>query len=213
MEIKHIKSNITGGHFGFSSDRCDKVFVNKMKEAQLIKLLPTDVVVDIGGYVGEFSMWAQSQNVKKVITFEATPNTFKVLKMNKKPRMQIHNLAVVGDDSKEIKLYLSKGIGVTNSIVKSKDNFIVVPAIKYEDAISEASVVKIDVEGAEYTFDILGNLKNIRAITIEWHPIVGKNWKREARRIMRKIEEFGFECLYSPSFENGWDMNCTFVRG
>lgn len=208
--VEFIKSSVTGGHYGFITERAGKVFTNKMKEAMLIELKPDDIVVDIGSYVGEFSMWASSQGVKKVISYEATPTTFKVLQMNKKDNMEINNLAVVGDDRKEITLFISTGVGVTNSIVKNKKDGIIVNAINYTEIVKEATVVKIDVEGAEYDYDIIQ--PSIRAITIEFHPITGVDWKQKAQDIMDNLKANNFKSLYIPTFSNGWDMNTTWIR-
>ena len=54
--IEFIKSKTTGGHYGFKTDRAKKVFTNKMTEALGIDYKNSDIVIDIGGYVGEFSL-------------------------------------------------------------------------------------------------------------------------------------------------------------
>lgn len=210
LKYDYINSKITGGHYGLVGR--SKVFVNKMKEAALIPINQNDVVVDIGAYVGEYSLYVLRQGAKLAIAYEASPYTCKILSMNKKPNMEIYNLAVIKDDLPHINLYLSKGIGATNSIAKKKNNSIKVPAISYVKAVQPATVVKIDVEGAEYTYPIIENLKHLKAITIEWHPMTGIDWKSYAGKIMNEIVRQGFKCLYRPSFSNGWDMNCTFIR-
>lgn len=127
--------------------------------------------------------------------------------------MEIHNCAVVADDSSFVDLFISKGVGVTNSIAKAKGSSIRVPAKRYQDVIGCATVVKIDVEGAEYSYPIVENLEHLRAITIEWHPISGNpKWREQCNELMNRIEQRGFDCLYRPSFSHGWDCNCAFVR-
>ncbi len=201
-----VKSKITGGHYAFKTDKSNKPFENPMDTCLKIKLRPDDVVADLGAYVGEYSMWASLQGVKKVVSYEPTPDTFELLKRNKKSNMEIHNLAVVGDNTKHIDLYISKGIGVTNSIAKTKgkDHKIEVNTIKYEDAIKDATVVKIDVEGAEYSYNIIQ--PNLRAIILEFHPIVGKDWKTYANNLMDKIESLGYKRIVRPHFRSGWSL-------
>lgn len=209
-----IKSKVTGGHYGFKTNKGKKPFENPMSECKSIKLLPSDIVIDIGAYVGEYSIIANNSKVLNVISYEATPDTFKVLSMNKKPLMEIYNKAVVGDNSETVNLYISKGIGVTNSIKKidNKSCFITVPAIKYEEAIKNGSVVKIDVEGAEYSYNILGNLSNIRAIIIEFHPIVKFNWKEYAQDTLQSIINYGFKPIKLANFKSGWSLISSFER-
>ena len=212
MKTIKVTDKVIGTYYAFQSDKSDKPFKNPMTVNRLIKLLPTDVVVDIGAYVGEYSMWAALQGVKRVISYEATPNTFKLLQKNKLDKMTVINKAVVGDSSKSVDLFISKGIGVTNSIAKSsaKAGKIKVNAINYDKAVKSATVVKIDVEGAEYQYNLIKT--NLRAIILEFHPIVNMNWQKEARRIMRDLRVHGYKSLAVPKFENGWDMAGCWVK-
>lgn len=210
--VKHVKSGFTGGHYAFQSEKSNKPFTNIMTECGMIKLRPDDVVADIGAYVGEYSIWASKQGVKKVLSYEATPETFQVLKMNQQPQMEVFNMAVCGDDSEFIDLYISSGIGVTNSIAKKgrKAGKVSVPAIRYEKALQNATVVKIDIEGAEYGLNIIQ--PQLRAMILEFHPIVGKPWKEMAEKIMSDVEAAGFKPLKRPTFANGWAMAGCWVK-
>ena len=210
MKTDFVKSKITGGHYGFVAPRSGKVFVNKMTECMLIQLRPDDVVADIGAYVGEYSMYAASQGVKRVMSYEASPVTFEVLKKNKRDVMDIHNLAVVGNDDPNVELFISTGVGASNSIAKTKGISIIVPAIKYEDAVKDATVAKIDVEGAEYGYNIIQ--PQLRAITLEFHPIVKVDWKSNAEKIMSDLEANGYKCLKRPQFPHGWDIHGTWSK-
>ena len=211
-KIVYVKNKNTGGHFCFQNEGSKLPFTNNMTECRSVKLLPTDIVADMGAYVGEFSILAMKSGVKKVYSYEPTPDTFEVLKKNVRPNMNPINAAVVGDNAKTIDLYISSGIGVTNSIAKKarKKESIKVKAIKYEEALKDANVVKIDVEGAEYGFNIIQ--PQLRVIILEFHPIVGKNWQRKAFEIMSKIEQSGFIPIMKPKFKNGWDVSCCYVK-
>lgn len=203
--IKYITNNITGGHFAFISKN-NNIFVNPMNINTKLELKASDIVVDIGAYVGEYSLFAINKGVKQVISYEPTPETFKVLKKNKKENMIIVNKAVVGNDVNYVNLFISKGIGVTNSIVKSirKNKIIKVPAIRYEKAVKNATVVKIDVEGAEYSFNIIQ--PHLRGIIIEFHPLSGEPWKKYVQKIMNNLENNGYKCIYKPTFKSGWNL-------
>ena len=204
-----VKSKFTGGHYAFKTKKSKKPFENPMNINRSIKLLPNDIVCDIGAYVGEYSMWA-SKYAKKVYSYEPTPYTFSILKQNKRHNMELINMAVVGTDEKHINLYLSKGIGVTNSVVKEKDEFIKVPAIKYEKALRDATVVKIDVEGAEYKYMIIQ--PQLRAIILEFHPIAKKPWREWALNIMTDIEASGYKPVKRPTFKSGWSLTGSWQK-
>ena len=211
-KVEWVDSKITGGHWAFRTIRGSKAFQNPMREATALELLPSDVIIDIGAYVGEYSLWAANQNVKKVVSYEPTPATFALLKRNLADKAEVHSKAVVGSDDRTTVLHLSSGIGVTNSVVKTlrKAGHIEVPAIRYEDAVKDATVVKIDCEGAEYTFNILQ--PQLRGIVLEFHPIVGRDWRTRAYQIMFDIEAAGFEPIVRPTFKSGWSLSGCWVR-
>ena len=212
MIEEYINSKVTGGHYAFRNEGSKTAFTNKFTEAMLVDLKSTDIVADIGAYVGEYSLYCASQGVKEIRSYEPTPNTFRLLSKNKKKNMSVYNMAVVGDDSENVMLHTSSGIGVTNSISKKlrKKNAISVPAIRYEDAVKDATVVKIDVEGAEYSYNIVQ--PHIRAYILEFHPMNDMNWKGRAFEIMNEIESNGFTPLAKPEFKHGWDLHGAWVR-
>ena len=78
-QIIRIESKITGGHLALKNPESKNAFTNKMTEAMAVKLRPNDIVADIGGYVGEYSLYAHKQGVKKIYTYEPTPVTFNIL--------------------------------------------------------------------------------------------------------------------------------------
>lgn len=209
-----VNSNLTKGHYAFKTLKSKKPFENPMSECMKLKLLPDDVVVDIGAYVGEYSIICHNAGVKRIISYEATPETFELLLKNKKETMEIHNVAIVGGYGKQIELFISKGIGVTNSIAKRKNKVksITIPSMKYDDAIKDATIVKIDVEGAEYGFRIVENLNHLRGIIIEFHPMVGFDWEKKANDILNKIEENNFTALHRATFKSGWSYISAYVR-
>ena len=209
--VELIKDGVIGEYYALRGDGAKNAFKNPMASCRKVILNSNDIVVDIGAFVGEYSMIA-SRVAKKVISYEASPDVFKVLSMNKKPNMTIHNKAVIGGNEKSIELFLSKGIGATNSIVKStsKRGSVVVPAINYIQAVKGATVVKIDVEGAEYEYDIIQPY--LRAIILEFHPIANIDWQKKANKVMSDLKKAGFKPLMIPGFKNGWDTNSAWVK-
>lgn len=211
-ELYYVKSNITGGHYALCTDKSIKPFENPMSTYSKFPLLPSDIVCDIGAYVGEYSLYAlRNKGVFKTYTYEPTPFTFEVLKRNKIDNMEIYQLAVTGDNRSTTDLYISSGIGVTNSIAKSnKHKKIEVNCIQYEKALRDATVVKIDVEGAEYSYNIVQ--PQLRGIILEFHPLAGKDWRSMANLIMLQIESSGYKCIIRPSFKSGWSLTGCWIK-
>jgi FkbM family methyltransferase len=215
--VEFVSNSFTGGHYAIRGKDSKKPFTNPMASCKVVELKGSDIVADIGAYVGEYSLWAAPQ-VAKVIAYEASPYTYEVLQKNcaevskAKDKIFTYNKAVTGGDETKVTLFLSKGIGATNSIAKSKGKAdkIVVDAISYDKAVEGATVVKIDAEGAEYSFDIIK--PHLRAIILEFHPLSGEDWQEKASEIMRQIKSAGFKPLLVPQFKNGWDTNSAWLR-
>ena len=151
-----------------------------------------DVVVDIGGHIGLFSVSAAKQARKgKVYTFEPDPENFELLKsnisLNGLENVTLVNKAVsfenskrdffLCDDNQEAHSFFSQ-----NTLLFKKDkaeNKITVDTVSFKDfvkkhKISKIDFLKIDCEGAEY--EILYNcpksiLKNVQKISMEYHNI------------------------------------------
>jgi hypothetical protein len=79
----------------------------------------------------------------------------------------------VGDDREAVEPFLSRGVGQNNSLLKPRHQApsMQVPTVCYEDAVRGASVVKIDVEGAEYGDRIVQ--PSIPALIIDFHNLAG----------------------------------------
>lgn len=206
------KGGVPGGH-EVICDRGKPPFVPPMKECHSIDLRCSDVVADLGAYCGTFTLIAARFPVKKVISCEPTLSTFEVLKSNvgNLPNVDLRRVAVVGDDRKSARLHVSSGIGVTNSLVGKKGSEIEeVPAERYESVVRGASVVKIDVEGAEYDYDVAQD--GIRALIVDFHPVSGMDWEKMAREMISKIEDAGFRSVVKPDFSNGWTRAGSWIR-
>lgn len=177
-----------------------------------IQLNEEDIVADIGAYVGDFSLYASEQGVKKVYSYEPTPETFRVLQMNKRDQIEVFNYAVTGKPQKSVTFYISSGIGVTNSIAKAKRKAykIEAKAIDYTSALRDATIVKIDVEGAEYSYPIIQ--PQLRGIILEFHPLQDKPWRTWADKIIQDLQEAGFKALSTPTFESGWNLEGAWIR-
>jgi len=216
--VEHVRGgSVPGGHRVIGKVRPDgsrtKPFITNMRECNSIALLHTDVVVDIGAYVGTYAIRAARFPVAKVIAYEPTPASFDILTETKLPNLQTVQAAVVADDETSVDLFISNGIGVTNSTVADagKGKTISVPAVSYVDAVADASIVKIDVEGGEYQYPIVQPL--LRAVMIDFHPLPDFDWLRESLRIIEELEDNGFRAVIAPDFNaSGWDRAGSWIR-
>jgi FkbM family methyltransferase len=203
---------VPGGHNVLCGGKWNrKPFITSMSHCKAVRLRHSDVVADIGAYCGTYALICARFPVKEVRAFEPTPKTFEVLSLTQLPNLQHFNVAVVGDDSETIEFFLSKGLGVTNSAVYSKQKKpITVPAMNYVEAVEGATVVKVDVEGLEYTYPLIQ--EGVRALIIEFHPLPGKDWIAMSKDVMSEIESAGFQTVIRPTFESGWSRDGVFVR-
>ncbi len=200
-----------GGH-NVLWDGNRKPFITPMRECNSIPLRHSDVVVDIGAYVGTYAIRCARFPVKKVIAYEPTPHSFNVLSLTRLPNLKVVQAAVVGYDTDSVELFVSKGIGVTNSTVltSQKAYAVSVPAIRYEEAIAEATIVKIDVEGAEYSYKIVQ--PNLRAVIIDFHPVPKRPWLARAEQIIGELIAAGFQTVVEPDFFCGWTRAGSWIR-
>lgn len=204
--------NVPGGHNVLWDIKKKAPFITPMKECNSIPLRHSDVVVDIGAYVGTYSIRCARFPVKKVVAYEPTPNTFGVLDLTRLPNLRNVQAAIVGDDRKKATLHISRGIGVTNSTTLSnrKVDRIEVQALRYEQVVAGASIVKIDVEGAEYDYAIVQ--PGLRAIIIDFHRVPG-NWIEKAEEIVQKIKDAGFSTVIQPDFyASSWGWGGSWIR-
>ncbi len=211
--FKHIQgANVPGGHrVIFNADKNTKPFLTPSKEFDSIQLRHDDVVVDIGAYVGTYAIRCARFPVCKVVAYEPTPATYNILSMTQLPNMESYQMAVTPDKRESVGLFISKGIGVTNGLVTGnrKAGRIIVPSISYTDAVRNATIVKIDVEGLEYAYPIVQ--PSIRALIIDFHPVKG-NWQKRANEIISDIESHGFQCVIKPDWSNGWTCAGSWIR-
>jgi len=123
-------------------------------------------IFDVGGYVGDSSLFIQKYTKANVFTFEPDSYNFKIMKIilqaNNNDKITPFNLAF-GDMRKKNKFY-SKGIMSSFYSNEIKENNISEINVETVDNFSEnykiiPNVIKIDVEGAEFL--VLSGAKEI----------------------------------------------------
>jgi FkbM family methyltransferase len=173
-----------------------------------------DTVVDIGGHIGCFSVFAATKARNgKVYAFEPFFENFEMLlanrELNKRNNIVAENVAI-GKEDGTFTFYirpdeLAKGEIAYNSgghsfhLIKESGISVEIPTISFDSMIRQCGISKIDFlkmdcEGAE--FDIIYNaskdsLSKVSKIAMECHPHDGHT--KEA--MVDFLERNGFTCL------------------
>jgi FkbM family methyltransferase len=148
-------------------------------------------VLDIGAHVGAFSVAICSAfRDTTVVSFEPAPDTYEYLKRNVEQngfgsRITTHNVAV-SDRTGRVHLAIGSAADSTNALVDAASAATLeVESVTLNEVLTAGAphrfdVCKIDCEGAEYS--LVDNTSpeswaSIRFILLEYHPVVGKDWK------------------------------------
>lgn len=151
---------------------------------KLVNILPGDRVMDCGGFIGTWTAACLEQGAAHATVYEAAPKNALVLKPNLEKygkKVSVVEAALVPGHEDTITLEMS-GFSGTNSIISTgrKAKCIDVPAINFRESVLTVNptVIKLDVEGAEYSLlNTLkyGDLKGVRTLFIEFHPIENRD--------------------------------------
>jgi FkbM family methyltransferase len=142
-----------------------------------ILLNSNDVVYDLGANFGTYIMWALSQNVKQVYAFEPTSNNIEHLNQTFKwdSNVEIIGKAISNEDKTQT--FYTFANSVCNSLYYDAGNPTEVECIHLENYIKNnnlqpPTVIKCDIEGAEYEFIESCSdefLSQIRGMFLEYH--------------------------------------------
>lgn len=139
------------------------------------RLTRNDVFIDVGANIGYFSLLA-SKKAKSVISIEASPTIFKLLEkniyINDAANVVLKNVAV-SDKSSKMDFFIGSNdsLGVSSAFKTDALSFEArvdckpLHEIVGTELLRDARLIKIDVEGMEYTI-----LKNILANLNLYHP-------------------------------------------
>lgn len=168
------------------------------------KIKPTDMIVDIGGHIGSFSIWAAKQAFNgKVFTYEPNFDNFRLLKENKKinnvSNLKIHNMAVsdkVGKVSFFNSEHQSMGHSMYEHELPNKTTVLAtsLDEILQSNKIKKIDFLKIDAEGAEYPILLNATAKTlskVNKIFIEYHDYL--NHGKTYQDITSHLKLHGFE--------------------
>jgi len=163
----------------------DETFIHEDYNPWGFELKKSDVVVDVGGFIGDYSLYA-SKRARKIFTFEPLPENLEMLKinlnLNKSKNIKLYEMAMSGKTGK-IQFYQEdkKHLGSSSTFKElcAEPTEIEVKSISFNDFIRQENLqridfLKMDCEGAEYEiFRKLSkeNLKKIKKIAMEYHDM------------------------------------------
>lgn len=196
----HVKYR-NGGKFSVFFDKSNelhsfihmyKLYFDNFKKytGKTIKIESGDCSIDLGGHVGSFSLFFMLQNPHaKLYTYEADLNNYCLLKKNfednsiNKKNYKVENYGVYGEET-----ILNFTIGNTSTVGSISDvgffkenrkNKIMQIKTKtllqifQENAIDVCKILKMDIEGSEYSifYNMENNLfEKIENMILEVHP-------------------------------------------
>ena len=170
-----------------------------------VALRPQPVVVDIGGYIGDFSIYAvRYLGAARVIVYEPTAENFELLKRNVQingyaDRISAVNKAVSGADEVTLNVQLEENDEVHVSAYwyrgaqQRKLPSVTLERLFETHQLDRVDLLKIDCEGGEY--DIFPAIpdrlfKRIENIVFEYHRIEGFETKLD--RILGQLRSAGY---------------------
>jgi FkbM family methyltransferase len=149
-------------------------------EYEMCPIYPDDLIVDIGGHIGSFSIMASRKaSHGKVFTYEAFDGTFQQLKKNlvdnQITNVQAFNIAI-SDKVGETTFFVNTMNQAQNSLHAESGERHIVKTIPLQNVFSEngiarCNLMKVDCEGAEYDILFSGKdaLDNVDRIVLEYH--------------------------------------------
>lgn len=185
------------------------------RQYEALDLRPEDEVVDIGANIGAWTVIAALQSAT-VVAFEPDPDNFSLLERNTEGMLNVETrqLAVMPETG-TVDFFLSPGPnkGSHSTVIARGRTPTSVEAVAWELAIEGATVLKVDVEGAQYLWDwtILPDM--VRAVAVEL-DLGRKSFHDEALRLVGQLAIMGFETVRAPVLDKKyWHTIGVYRRG
>ena len=189
----------------------NEIWVHKDYTPKGFKIKNNDIVLDVGGHIGIFSIFASKMaNYGKVYVFEPFPENFDLLnkniKLNRAYNIKPFNVAL-SDKTGTKEFFVSetenKGGGSFYERKEKKTRKIKIKTQAFNEffdknEIQKIDFLKMDCEGGEYSILLKcykKNLKKIKKMSIEYHNI---NKKQNGLILRKFLEKSGYKVLVSP---------------
>lgn len=196
----------------------DEIFFDEVYLHNRLVINPGDIVVDIGGNVGIFSVFASQKGAQSLYTYEPFPENVKLIKYNLKNNKYHHAKVfqqAVSDKVSKAKLYL--GHHNAGHLLFNRNNvgvlkkFISVPTTTLSEIVKQNKLpridfLKIDCEGSEGAIvksTPASIWKKVKQVSMEYHDNVSI---LNHTQIEEHLQRFGFKtmCTGDPKSEFGY---------
>ena len=197
----------------------ENFFLDSYDRVEGFMIKENDTVIDIGAHIGYFTIYAAKKAKKgKVISFEPSKESFKVLKNNLKinniQNVNIENIGVRNETGNSI-LYVDRDNEIGNSMFSNDKNLIkenvqvtsITEIIKKYN-IKSIDLLKLDCEGAEYEIILklpINILNKIKRISMEVHKIDNFDIKDIEKFLLENNFQVKTEYLLGQS-DTSWPM-------
>lgn len=167
-----------------------------------LKLTKKDVVLDLGGNIGAFTLDIFDK-VKKVIVYEPEDVNYEFLSINIEDNgaknVTAHKQAVVGNDDKVRDLYLGKAPYYYSFLVKHNRKRVPVECVNINDVMKKykPTKMKVDIEGSEW--EVLINCTDfgsVDQIIFEYNFDMNMDLKNGFKRfnaLKKHLKKHGFD--------------------
>src|SRR2546427_5158331 len=149
-----------------------------------LTIRPNDIALDAGANAGLFSIWAASR-CRSVVSVEPAPETFDLLKLNKRIN-KATNVLLINKALSDHDGYVT--MGGDGATYKIEQDGIRIPSTTIDSLLAElgvsVDVVKMDVEGAERLCLPGSYLQHVREIVVETHATENS--------VVRILEKYDF---------------------
>lgn len=199
-------------------DRSVAAEIFKIREYRIAEpaISQAKTIVDVGAHIGLFSLYCHTLNSNvKIIALEPEPNNLKrlaeILKLNKIFKVKILPIALAGETGKAQLILASDShnhhlgdLEATGEGIEVKTTNL--SDLKKQFKIKQIDVLKMDIEGGEFTTVDnwqLADFASIKTLILEYHEQFGQRENLE-----NKLRENGFGVQIFPS---KFDKNMGFI--
>jgi FkbM family methyltransferase len=181
---------------------------------------PGDVMLDFGAHIGCVASRAALVGAAKIICVEAEPANFALLQQNTRSFQMVETIhgAVFGGDTTTVKLHTVErrddgghSTGTHSAWYTTRGKTIEVPRVDFRQLLEQyqPTVVKMDVEGSEFTLDWTNLPLTVRSIGLELHTRRETNRPR-AKEIVQTLADQGFKPVHNLNMESNFSAIVAF---
>jgi FkbM family methyltransferase len=174
----------------------ERWFKNKGDETHRMnyKLDENSIVLDVGGYDGEWSKKIYEKYKPNIHVYEPVRKFYNIIcdKFNNIDKVKVYNFAIsnfngeslINNNDASSSLFIGGG---------SKESILIrdINCIIQDFKFSKIDLVKINIEGSEYDlleFITIENIKKIDNIQVQFHKI-GENYEFRRENIRKKLSQ------------------------